>query len=246
MFGLDHEITALSQGASPWIVAAVAIALGLRHAMDVDHLAAVATLVATERGTSAGSARRLGLAWGGGHAVSLTALGIPLFFLEAYLPRSFEQAVEVAVGVMIVGLSLRLLLRWRSGSRGAEEHAGERCTPHPGLACRLGDYMRGESDREAETRTPVGAFAIGLMHGMAGSAGVGVFLLASIRSPGLAVSALLLFALFTAVAMGALSSAVGLALALQPRSREMRYIMLILGLLTLAFGVWYGLDALLL
>ena len=64
MFGLDERIATFSDGASIWIVLAVAVLLGLRHASDPDHLAAVTTLVA---GGGQGAARRageLGLAWG--------------------------------------------------------------------------------------------------------------------------------------------------------------------------------------
>jgi hypothetical protein len=64
VFGLDERIAASSGGASLWIVLAVAALLGLRHASDPDHLAAVTTLVAGGRERVASRAGELGLAWG--------------------------------------------------------------------------------------------------------------------------------------------------------------------------------------
>jgi len=74
MFGLDERIAA-TDGASTWIVLAVAVLLGLRHATDPDHLAAVTTLVASGRERAACRAGELGLAWGLGHAATLFAFG---------------------------------------------------------------------------------------------------------------------------------------------------------------------------
>ena len=68
MFGLDDRIAAFSNGGSVWIVLAVAVLLGLRHATDPDHLAAVSALVAGGRERATRRAGRLGLAWGLGHA----------------------------------------------------------------------------------------------------------------------------------------------------------------------------------
>jgi high-affinity nickel permease len=71
VFGLDDFLASLSDGTSLAVVAAVAILLGLRHATDPDHLAAVSTLLvsAEHRGRAAA---RLGAAWGAGHAATLS------------------------------------------------------------------------------------------------------------------------------------------------------------------------------
>ena len=77
MFGVDTWLSGLSDGGTLLVVAGVALLLGLRHATDPDHLAAVTTLIAgKERGTR--HALRLGCSWGAGHATSLFALGLPI------------------------------------------------------------------------------------------------------------------------------------------------------------------------
>ncbi|HET8894256.1 MAG TPA: hypothetical protein VFM96_09190, partial [Gaiellaceae bacterium] len=64
MFGLDHHIASLSDGTTLAVVMVVSLVLGLRHASDPDHVAAVTTLVATGQDRAARSAARLGFVWG--------------------------------------------------------------------------------------------------------------------------------------------------------------------------------------
>jgi high-affinity nickel permease len=213
MFGLDNLIASHSSGAGLGIVALVAILLGLRHATDPDHLAAVTTLAAGRRG----SAAELGLAWGAGHALTLFAFGLPIVLFHAFLPERVQQGAETTIGLVIVALAVWLLVRWRRGD--FHVHA------HPGTH---------------GARTPVQAFAIGLVHGIGGSAGVGVLLVASIPSHAYAVVALALLASFTAVSMTALSTGFGATLARAPIVR----LAPALGFVSLAFGIWYALAAL--
>jgi high-affinity nickel permease len=220
MFGLDERIAALSDGASIWIVLVVAVLLGLRHATDPDHLAAVTALVATERDQATARAGRLGLAWGLGHAATLFAFGLPIVLFNSVLPESIQRAAEVAIGLIIVYLAVRLLVRWRRGALRFHAH------PH----------VHGG-------RTPTGAFAIGLVHGVGGSAGVGVLVLASVDSTGLAVASLVLLAVFTAVSMSLLSSGFGAMLGSRRARAAFNAVAPAFGAIGVAFGTWYATAA---
>ena len=211
MFGLDQALAGASDGTTLLVVLGIALLLGLRHASDPDHLAAVTTLAAGD----ARAATRLGLAWGVGHGSSLFAFGVPIVLYRAYLPGVVQVGAETAVGAVIVGLALSLLVRWHRGAFG--HHA------HP-----------------RRTRTRAGAFAIGLVHGTGGSAGVGVLLLAAIPDRTIALAALGVFAVGTALSMAVLSGGFGRTLAGRPLAR----IAPALGVVSLAFGVWYTLGAL--
>src|SRR5919108_5776810 len=123
MFGLDDWIAGLSDGASIGVVILVAVVLGLRHATDPDHIAAVTTLIASGRERATRSAARLGAWWGLGHAVTLVAFGVPILLAERYLPERLQQGAESAVAAMIVFLALRLLVRWRHGYFDLHAHA---------------------------------------------------------------------------------------------------------------------------
>jgi ABC-type nickel/cobalt efflux system permease component RcnA len=227
MFGLDDQLAAHANGASVLVVLLVAVLLGLRHATDPDHIAAMTTLVASGRERAARRAAALGAWWGAGHAVTLMVFGLPILLFEAYLPERLQQGAETAVAVLIVFLAVRLLVRWRSGyfhlhahAHGREEHAHR----HP-------------------VRTPLGAFGVGLVHGMGGSAGVGVLLLAAIPSTPVAVTSLVLLAVFTGVSMTALTSGLGAGLQSRPVQGAFVALAPAFGLASLAFGVWYAAAA---
>ncbi|HET9673218.1 MAG TPA: hypothetical protein VFP31_00290 [Gaiellaceae bacterium] len=213
MFGLDDHIASQSDGAGLLVVALVAILLGLRHATDPDHLAALTTLAPNEPG--AARAARLGLAWGSGHGLTLFTFGVPVVLFHAFLPARLQQGAEAAVGAMIVALAVWLLVRWRRGEFETSSH-GHR------------------------VRTPLQAFLVGLVHGIGGSAGVGLLLIATISSEAYALVALLLLAAFTAISMTIVTSGFGSALARAPVAR----LAPVFGVGGIAFGVWYALGAL--
>ena len=211
MSGLDEQIAALGSGGVFAAVAMIAILLGLRHATDPDHLAAVSTLIATDE-PDPRRAGRLGFVWGLGHATSLVVFGVPIVLFHSYLPEAVQQAAETAVGIMIVLLAVRLLRRRHQHRRAA--------------------------------RTPLQAYGVGLVHGMGGSAGVGVLLLASIPSHVEALAALVLFAICTAISMSAASTTFGFALTRGPVLRSYVTLIPAMAVLSLAFGLWYSLGAL--
>jgi ABC-type nickel/cobalt efflux system permease component RcnA len=233
MFGLDDKIAAFSNGGSVWIVLAVAVLLGLRHATDPDHMAAISTLVAGGRDRAARRAGELGLAWGLGHALTLFAFGLPILLLNSYLPERVQQGAETAIAVVIVYLALRLLIRWRRGEYHTHEH------DHGGEGH---SHVHG-SHGHRHARSRAGAFGIGLVHGMGGSAGVGILLVASIESTPLAVVSLALLAIFTAVSMTMLSGGFGRTLVTRPLSAAYGALTPVLGTASLAFGVWYATSA---
>jgi high-affinity nickel permease len=228
MLGLDEHIAALGMGEALLIVMGVALLLGLRHATDPDHLTAVTTLLAGERNGDPGARRagRLGLVWGAGHATTLFAFGLPIVLFESYLPAPVQMAAEAAVGVVIVVLAVRLLARWRRGELSAARH-----DPH------------GADGAPLTTRSPLQAYGIGLVHGMGGSAGVGVLLLAAIPDHVEGVLALAVFAVFTAVSMALASSSFGWVLSRGPVRRGYGLLAPALATASLAFGAWYALGA---
>jgi len=213
MFGLDDQIAGFSDGTTLIVVAVVSILLGLRHASDPDHLAAVTTLIASGRDRAARRVAGLGLTWGLGHATSLFVFGLPVVLYSAYLPAKLQSAAETAVGFMIVGLAVLLLVRCRHGHR----------------------HVRTRSGRQA--------YVVGLIHGVGGTAGVGILLLASIPDSTLAIAALGVFALCTAISMAILSTGFGVALSTGTARRHFNRLAPVLGTVSLLFGLWYALGA---
>ena len=209
MFDLDDHIAELSHGGSILIVLLVATLLGLRHATDPDHLAAVTTLMASGRENARRRAAALGAWWGLGHALTLVVFGVPILLFEAYLPDLVQRGAETAVAALIVFLAVRLLVRHRH----RHEHSHQ-------------------------VRNPLAAFGIGLVHGMGGSAGVGVLLLAAIPSTALAVTSLVVLALFTAVSMTMVTTGLGATLA--SSQGVLAAAAPAFGIASFAFGCWYA------
>jgi hypothetical protein len=219
VFGIDAKIASFSNGTTLLVVVGVSIALGLRHASDPDHLAAVTTLIASGRDRAARRAARLGLAWGLGHGTSLFVFGLPVVLYRAYLPEPLQRVAETTVGFVIVALAVLLLARWRRGVFRSNGHA------------------------HARVRGARGAYGIGLVHGMGGTAGVGILLLGAINDHALAVCALALFAACTALSMALLSTGFGATLSVRRVRDCFDVVAPVLGVLSLAFGIWYALGA---
>jgi ABC-type nickel/cobalt efflux system permease component RcnA len=238
VFGLDEAIAGLA-GGGPLVVLAVALLLGLRHASDPDHLVAVSTLVASETDRPGQRATTLGLSWGLGHAAALIAFGLPVILFNGYLPDGAQRIAEALVGIVIVALSLRLLARWRRGRFHAHLHA------HGSVRHRHLHAHESQAHEHVHPplRSPAEAFGIGCLHGIGGSAAVGVLLLASIPGDLEAVGALVLFALATAVSMAILSSGIGYVLASRSVERGFARIAPLLATASLVFGGWYAAGA---
>jgi len=219
----------------------LALLIGLRHATDPDHLAAVTTLIASQPDDGAARARRLGFAWGMGHATTLIIFGLPVVLLGASLPHGVQHAAEFAVGVLIMVLAIRLLVRWRRGRFHTHAHRhGE--TEHRHLHPHgAGETHEHEHAPQAQLgRGPAQAYGIGLVHGVGGSAGVGVLLLAGIPSHSEAAAALVVFALAAAVSMSVLSSTFGFLLTRGPVLQRLLALTPAMGVAALLFGAWYA------
>lgn len=236
--GFLHGPTAL------WVVLLISLLLGLRHASDPDHLAAVTTLIASEKDVGGWrKAGSMGFAWGLGHGTSLIIIGLPLVLLERYLPGPVQQAAEALIGGIIIFLAVRLIVRWRRGHFHAHVHSHDGGEAHRHVHSHQSDSSH-EHAHKVPLRTPLSSYAIGLVHGIGGSGGLTLLLLSTIPSASQATDALLVFAGGTAISMALLSTAFGLAIARGPIARNFERFTPALGALSLAFGTWYMLGAL--
>lgn len=246
MFGVEEWLSRF--GGSGVMPLAVATILGLRHATDPDHLTAVSSLVLGNAPDGARRAGALGLAWGLGHATTLLAFGLPAVLFRHYLPAALLRAAEVAIGVVIISLAGRLLLRWARGYFHSHPHTHEGLEHshphvHEGAKARHAD---GHSHSHAHGlgRSPLAAFGIGLVHGLGGSAGVSLLVVGAASSQLSAVAGLILFAGGTALSMALVSWTFGYAMARRPVARRVTSVVPLLAVASLLFGAWYALDAL--
>jgi ABC-type nickel/cobalt efflux system permease component RcnA len=248
VLGLDDVIAGLSGGGLAMALI-VAFLLGLRHATDPDHLTAVTTLVLSETRYGGRRAATLGLCWGLGHAATLFAFGLPIVLFGRELPEPIQRGAEAAIGIVIVTLAVRLLVRWRRGYFHAHRHRHgeiEHSHPHvhehaPGTAH---PELHEHGHLDSLGRSPRAAFGVGLVHGVGGSAAFGALLAGAAGGPARATIALLVFAAATAISMALVSSFLGGALARGPVVRRVTSALPALGALGVLSGVWYGVGAL--
>lgn len=170
-----------------------AFVLGVRHALDPDHLVAVSTLVAEER--RLWPAARLGLWWGAGHLVPIAAVGLPLVALRVRLPEAWEHTVDLGVGVLLVALGLRTLwvLRRERVHFHVHEHDGR---AHPHFHTHLGgpDHVHAHTSERVRGRI---SFLVGVVHGLAGSGAAAVVAMTAATSLAAGVAYLLAFGVGT-------------------------------------------------
>jgi high-affinity nickel permease len=241
--GLDSWLTGLLAGAPLLVALAIAFVLGLRHASDPDHLVAVTSLVAgSESGTR--DATRLGVWWGVGHAATLVLIGLPLIALKSSLPAWLETAAERGVGLVIIVLAARVVLKWLRGDYRAGRHRHDETAitdvpedeAHHHL--RRGDRP---DHRHRAVRTPRQALAIGFLHGLAGTGAIVVLLLAALPTRLEAALGLAVFAPMSILSMAACTTAFAWLLTRPVIEPIYRGVLIpALGLFGVVFGLWYA------
>lgn len=212
--------------------------IGLQHAMEADHVAAVASLVTRNRGF--GETARQGLVWGVGHALTLFVFAGLVLLMDAVIPTRLAQILELAVGVMLIFLGMDVFRRLYLERIHFHLHAhGEMAHFH---AHSHQNEVQHDLDphlhRHVE-KFPLRALYVGMMHGMAGSAALILLTLETVASPVEGLLYIILFGLGSILGMGLL--AVVIAVPLRHSAKTMTWahngLKGSVGLITLSLGV---------
>lgn len=228
---------------------ALGFALGLRHALDADHLVAVSTIVSRQK--KFGGAWILGAFWGAGHCATIFFVGLAVIAFKVVIPARLGLAMEFCVGLLLIALGVFNLARRSSLAVHSHAHAhddashdhqtllGEHSPVHEHLhvhAPALGRLAR--LLKEAGPAQALRALLVGVVHGLAGSAAVALLVLATIGGARASAVYLLVFGLGTMAGMLLLSAAMEFFfLHLTRRSAE-NAMALATGLVSLAFGLY--------
>jgi len=179
---------------TPSIVAVLAIGglLGLRHAFEPDHLAAVSTLATRPGGRRLWSAGRLGLIWGLGHTVTVGAVALLIIVLGVQLPAGLWPAAELLVAGLLILLGAMVIWRYVRGRWHMHAHTHTAAAPHFHLHSHAADPSHGHAHGIVDARRSLG---FGIAHGLAGSGAIAALLVAAVPDT---VSRLVYFAAFSA------------------------------------------------
>jgi ABC-type nickel/cobalt efflux system permease component RcnA len=174
-------------------VAGIGLLLGVRHAFEPDHLAAVSTL-ATRPSARLWSAARVGVIWGLGHTVTVGTVVALIVVLGLRLPSSLWPIGELAVAGLLVLLGASVIWRYLRGRwhMHAHTHPHAAVAPHLHLHSHAGDKSHGHAHAAVDARRSLG---FGVAHGLAGSGAIAALLVAAVPD---ATSRLVYFAAFSA------------------------------------------------
>ncbi len=210
--------------------------LGMRHAFEPDHLAAVTTLVSRER--SSVRAALLGAWWGLGHTLALVVVGTILVIVRADLPAPVAELFELGVALMLIVLGLRAIRQAaQQGARRSVAPASTRadCATHAAVPAHV------HIGAWTFARRPL---LVGAVHGLAGSGALTALVLATLPTATARLTYVLLFGVGSTLSMAALSGLLGWPLArLGTHHRVARGVSLVVGCLSVAIGLWWGLEA---
>jgi high-affinity nickel-transport protein len=196
------------------------ILVGLRHAFEPDHLTAVSTLIGETHDVRYGAL--LGALWGLGHTIALVVVGMILAVVGATLPPRAGTAFELGVAVMLVVLGARAMAVALRGDHG-HEHA-------PAVVGRRRRWR---------------PFAVGLVHGLAGSGALTALVFAQLPGTTARIVYIVLFGAGSIAGMAIASGVAGATLQLLVRSEQTRRrIGIATGIVSVAVGVLWGIPLL--
>jgi hypothetical protein len=251
---------------APLGVITLGLVLGIRHAADADHVIAVSAIVCRER--RFGVAARLGLAWGVGHALTVVLVGTTIIFFKVSVPARLGLALEFAVALVLIALGISavrrlfatlvkvLMVRGRSAHRNRLVHSRPELPAESSFIFseifdgRSAGHSKEQSDGErlqpimenaASRLNPYRkAFAVGLIHGLAGSTAIALLVLGAIPEPGWAAAYLGVFAAGTILGMVLITTVIGAPFVLAPaRMAGLNHTLAVgSGLLSFGFGLF--------
>ncbi len=182
--------------------------VGMAHAFETDHLAAIGTLASSGKASPKRLAL-LGASWGMGHTTTLFVISLPVILFGAIITQRLAAGMEFAVGIMLIGLGLHLFRKlWKARVHFHVHDHGDGVR-HFHAHSHQGATVAHENDPHEHTHKGFSfrAYAIGLAHGAAGSAGLVALAAAATQNALTAIVYILVFGIGSILGMATLTFA---------------------------------------
>lgn len=185
--------------------------LGMKHATEPDHVVAVSTIASRTNKLSLSSLS--GVFWGIGHTLTLLVVGMIVISLKQHIPETIATWMEMAVGVMIIVLSIASFRAVRAAGDAQAVHVH---------------------------RLHMKSLLVGVVHGMAGSAGMVLLTLTTVETSWQAFAFIIIFGLGTVIGMMIFTTLFGLPfLFARPKQTVYRALVQFVSVISLVYGVYY-------
>jgi ABC-type nickel/cobalt efflux system permease component RcnA len=215
-------------------VLALGFILGIRHAIEPDHVIAVSTIASQSK--KLWHASLAGVFWGIGHTLTLFVVGLVVILMKNEIPDKWAMFLEFLVGIMLVYLGVRTIISFKNIHIHKHEHDGEE---HVHVHSHQNS---GEHDHKHKHKniTYLKSMFIGLVHGLAGSGAMVLLTMSTVKSVGEAAIYILIFGAGTVIGMLFFTTIIGIPFVLSKKRRTVsRTFGLITGAISTVFGIYY-------
>lgn len=216
-------------------VLSIGFLVGIKHAMEPDHVIAVSTIASQTK--KLGKASLAGVFWGSGHTLTLLLVGMALILMKSAIPETWAMSLEFVVGIMLVYLGMSSILSFhkRKVRSSSHVHAGS-LRRHPHTAAWTDDSESDGVGRASFAKSAV----IGMVHGLAGSAAMVLLTMSTVHSEWEGLLYILIFGAGTVVGMLLCTTAIGIPFVLSARNAGVNMALTrITGAISVAFGCYY-------
>lgn len=219
----------------------LAFILGMKHAIEPDHIIAMSTIICKEKNVS--KAAILGALWGIGHTVTLFVIGMIGIMTKHKIPENLAVLLERSVGIMIIILAIKLLVNYK---KPLSSHAHDHIHNHMDI-----HHHPYENDHTYQAKHATGgldvsnmmqytkSLLIGLVHGLAGGAAMILLTLSTVKSYWEGALFIIIFGIGTIFSMLVFAMIFGIPFALNHRDRIYKYMNIFIGIIGIAFGLGY-------
>ncbi|MCF7621263.1 MULTISPECIES: urease accessory protein UreH [Bacillaceae] len=192
------------------LVLAIGFVLGIKHALEPDHIIAVSTIASQSKKIWKSSLA--GLFWGIGHTLTLLVFGVILILFKNEIPEAWTMSLEFLVGIMLVYLGITTIFSWKQTKR--HDHTG-RAT-----------YLK--------------SMLVGIVHGLAGSAAMVLLTLSTIDAAWQGAIYIIIFGVGTCIGMLLFTTILSIPFVTSSSSKKVNLLLIRLtGVISTLFGIYY-------
>ncbi|MCM3727430.1 sulfite exporter TauE/SafE family protein [Neobacillus cucumis] len=215
-------------------VLALGFVLGIKHAIEPDHVIAVSTIASQSKKLF--KSTLAGVFWGIGHTATLFIIGIILILMKGEIPEKWAMSLEFLVGIMLVYLGLTTVLSFRNIHIHQHEHDGDE---HKHLHSHSHNGQH-QHNHQHQNVSYLKSLFIGLVHGLAGSGAMVLLTMSTVKSVWEAAVYILIFGVGTILGMLFFTTIIGIPFVFSAKKRVLNQTLTRLtGVISIAFGMYY-------